>query len=101
MLNVEEFLEHYGVKGMKKPTPPHKLDRIYRVAAGTAALKERMQKAKKEKIKKIKAAADKKAAEAQKEDQPQDNPKDPPQDTEKQAKGLIGKHGTTRLADIG
>lgn len=48
---VSEFLEHYGVKGMKKPVPPTKLDRVYRIAAGTAALKQNIQKGKKEKEK--------------------------------------------------
>ena len=94
MSNVEEFLEHYGVKGMKKSTPPSKLDRVYRVAAGTASLKERIQKAKK--------VADKKAKEDEKQKEDDSaKPAVPATAAEIFAKGLIGKHGATRLADIG
>lgn len=52
-------LEHYGVKGMKKPTPPSKLDRVYRVAAGTAALKDKIQTARKTTVKDASDAAKK------------------------------------------
>jgi hypothetical protein len=91
-MDVEGFLEHYGIKGMKKPTPPQKLDRIYRVAAGTAALRERMAKAKKTSIKKVK-----KVVQPEEDD---NTPKMTPPAAEMVAKGLIGKHGATRLADI-
>ena len=87
-------VKHYGVKGMKKPTPPQKLDRVYRVAAGTASLRDRIQKAKKATAKKAK-----------------DDEKQNEEDSKKPAvpataadifdKGLIAKHGATRLADIG
>lgn len=48
---VEDFLEHYGVKGMRwGSTQLESLDRIYRMEAGTTSRKENSQKkAKKQK----------------------------------------------------
>ena len=41
-MDVEQFLEHHGVKGMQwETTRQQTLDRIYRVAAGTASRKEK------------------------------------------------------------
>jgi regulator of protease activity HflC (stomatin/prohibitin superfamily) len=109
---VADFLEHYGVKGMKKPVPPHKLDRVYRVAAGTASLKERIQKARKTTAKAV-ADANKArlVAEAQAKallenqatanDKAANGDEASSVDGEAEAKKLLGMCGATRLADLG
>lgn len=89
---VDNFLKHYGVKGMKKPTPPHKLDRIYRVASGTAAIKDRIQKAKKASIKKVKADLKAKG-------QAQMAPN--PELRESMVMTLLEKCGATKITDLG
>lgn len=48
MIQVEEFLEHYGVKGMKwGSTQQQSLDRIFRVEAGTTSRRENLERARK------------------------------------------------------
>lgn len=112
------FLEHYGVKGMKKPVPPQKLDRVYRVASGTATLKDRIQKARKvtakaiassQKQAKIVAEAqakqflEKTAITAQVTTKGQDttDSKEDTVDGESEAKKLLEKCGATKVSDLG
>lgn len=116
-MNTFDFLEHYGVKGMKKPVPPQKLDRVYRVAAGTATLKDRILNARKVKAKaavaiqkQAKLVADaqaktllEKAPTTQVTTKGQDttDTKEDTVDGESEAKKLLEKCGATKMSDLG
>lgn len=112
------FLEHYGVKGMKKPVTPQKLDRVYRVANGTATLKDRIQKARKVTAKAV-ASSQKQAQEVAKaqaitllektkipaqvitKGQDTTDAKEDVVDGESEAKKLLEKCGATKISDLG
>jgi hypothetical protein len=111
------FLEHYGVKGMKKPVPPQKLDRVYRVAAGTAALKDRIITARNTKAKAVAVIQKqaKKVADAQAKallekasivpvttkGQDTTDTKEDTVDGESEAKKLLEKCGANKMSDLG
>lgn len=54
---VDDFLRHHGVVGMKKGFPKTELDRVSRIARGTAKLKATIQKAQTKQLKKAEADA--------------------------------------------
>lgn len=56
---VDDFLQHHGVVGMKKGFPKTNLDRISRMARGTAKLKSTLEKAQAKELKKVESDAKK------------------------------------------
>lgn len=111
--DVNGFLEHHGVKGMLKGFPKTKLDRISRIARGTATLKGNLQKARNAQLKKVEADA-KKVATNQRATIVVDKgptkllPKvrkststDNKGTGESFTQGLLKKLGTTRVVDLG
>lgn len=101
---VDAFLKHYGVQGMKKPVPPQKLGRVYRVAAGTATLKDRIQKVR-QATSKNNAAAKLAEAESQNSDiTPDGEDLDASSDAilgEALAKILLKSCGATKVMSLG
>jgi hypothetical protein len=110
---VNDFLEHHGVKGMKKGFPKTNLDRISRVARGTSTLKANIEKAQAAALKK----AEKDAVKVEAHDKatlvvdpgpgkkalvkPVQPPSTDEQDTgESIAKKLLEKFGATKVTDL-
>lgn len=93
---IENFLDHYGVKGMTwGTTKEQSLDRIYRVEAGTSSRRDKIQKARKALVKDV--VKDDIDLESQKSKVP---PPDKNKAGETSTKTLLEKVGMARLVDL-
>jgi hypothetical protein len=91
-MNVNNFLEHYGIKNMQRFAYPENLDRIFRVESGTSIRRERIKRARRNKAKDV--------LEENTDLEPKQIPPDENNNRESLAQDLLGKLGTVRLVDI-